>query len=48
VRDCLADSLNRINQHLPPGQPQARQNQLGQNNMRVEMLADPGVNYRVI
>jgi hypothetical protein len=48
VRDCLADSLARINASLPPNQPRAQQNQLGQNDLSVEMDNDPGAAYRLI
>jgi hypothetical protein len=44
VRDSLADSLAKI--HV--NHPQAQENQLGQNNLRVQMAADPGANYRNI
>lgn len=48
VTDCLTDSLNRINAHLPPGQAPAAQNQLGQQNLAVQQQNDPGPNYRAI
>lgn len=48
VLDCLNDSLQRINAHLPQGQPQALQNQLGQHNLAVQQQVNPGINYRPI
>ena len=48
VTDALNDSLVRINNHLPPGQPAAQQNQLQQLNLAVQQPNDPGPNYRNI
>ena len=47
VLAALQDSLARVNAQRPPN-AQVQQNQLGQNNLAVQMQNDPGPTYRLI
>ena len=48
TQDALADSLQRINAHLPPGSAPATQNQLGTHSQGDQIQNDPGPNWRLI
>ena len=45
---ALADSLTKINNHLPAGKAPARQNQLGISNQNSYLPNDPGGTWRVL
>ena len=48
VMAARADSLMRINAHLPPGHPAAVGANLGQHNLAVNLGNNPGPNWRLI
>lgn len=45
---AMQDSLQKINAHLPQGQPPAVQNHLGILNQAAYEQNDPGITWRII